>query len=43
MILLGFYAGLKTQDRVDQKTFNHILLVLLFVTGVTLIVRAVSQ
>lgn len=43
LILLGFYAGLKTQDRVNQKTFNHTLLILLFVTGVTLIVRALSQ
>jgi len=43
MILLGFYAGLKTQERVDQKTFNHTLLELLFVTGVTLVVGAVSQ
>lgn len=42
-ILLGFYAGLKIQDRVNQKTFNRGLLVLLFVIGVTLILRALTQ
>lgn len=41
-ILLGFYAGLKTQDRVNQQTFNHGLLTLLFVIGVTLVVRSLS-
>lgn len=39
-ILAGFYAGLKTQDRVNQKTFNRGLLVLLCVIGVTLVVRS---
>jgi uncharacterized membrane protein YfcA len=39
-ILLGFYLGLKSQDRVNQKTFNRVLQSLLFVVGVTLIVRA---
>jgi len=38
--LMGFYAGLKTQDRVNQKTFNRGLLALLFVIGVTLVVRS---
>ncbi len=38
--LLGFYAGLKTQDWVDQKTFNRGLLTLLFVIGVILLVRS---
>ena len=38
--LLGFYLGLKSQDRVNQKTFNGILLSLLFVIGTTLVVRA---
>jgi len=38
--LLGFYLGLKSQDRVNQKTFNRVLLSLLFVIGVTLMVRA---
>lgn len=42
-ILLGFYAGLKTQDRVNQTTFNRGLLILLFVIGATLIVRAFTQ
>ncbi len=38
--LLGFYAGLKTQDRVNQQTFNRGLLALLSVIGVTLVVRS---
>lgn len=40
--LIGFYAGLKTQDRVNQQTFNRGLLALLFVIGVTLVVRSLS-
>ncbi len=39
-ILLGFYAGLKTQDRVNQRTFNRGLLALLFAIGTVLIVRS---
>jgi uncharacterized membrane protein YfcA len=42
-ILLGFYAGLKTQDRINQQNFSRALLTLLFVIGVTLIVRALIQ
>jgi uncharacterized membrane protein YfcA len=42
-VLLGFFAGLKTQDRVNQKTFNRGLLVLLSLIGVILIVRALTQ
>jgi uncharacterized membrane protein YfcA len=38
--LAGFYAGLKTQDRVNQTTFNRALLVLLFAVGVTLVARS---
>ncbi len=38
--LLGFYAGLKTQDRVNQQTFNRGLLALLSVIGVTLVARS---
>lgn len=41
--ILGFYAGLKTQDRINQKTFNRGLLVLLSLVGVILIVRALMQ
>jgi uncharacterized membrane protein YfcA len=41
--LAGFYAGLKTQDRIHQQTFNRGLLILLFVIGVTLLGRAMSQ
>jgi uncharacterized protein len=41
--LIGFYAGLKTQDRIHQQTFNRALLILLFVIGVTLLARAVRQ
>jgi len=39
-ILLSFYAGLKTQDRVNQQTFNRGLLALLSAIGVTLVVRS---
>jgi uncharacterized membrane protein YjfL (UPF0719 family) len=42
-ILLGFYAGLKTQDRINQQNFSRGLLTLLFVIGVTLIIRALMQ
>jgi uncharacterized membrane protein YfcA len=41
--LVGFYAGIKTQDRINQHTFNRALLILLFIIGVTLLVRALSQ
>jgi uncharacterized membrane protein YfcA len=41
--LLGFYFGLKTQDRVNQQTFNRGLLVLLFTIGIILIGRALMQ
>lgn len=40
--LLGFYAGLKAQDRVNQRTFNRGLLALLFVIGITLVVRSLK-
>jgi len=43
LALLGFYAGLKTQDRVNQQTFNKALRILLFVVGVILIARALTQ
>lgn len=42
LCLIGFYAGLKTQDRVNQRTFNRGLLVLLFLIGVMLVVRSLS-
>jgi uncharacterized membrane protein YfcA len=42
-VLLGFYGGLKTQDRVNQHTFNRGLLILLFIIGVTLVLRALTQ
>ena len=42
-ILLGFYLGLKTQDRVNQRTFNRGLLALLSVMGLVLIVRAFTS
>lgn len=41
--LAGFYAGIKAQDRVNQKNFNRGLLVLLSLIGVILILRAVTQ
>ncbi len=42
-VLMGFYAGLKTQDRINQHNFNRGLLTLLFVVGLTLILRALTQ
>jgi len=39
-VLVSFYLGLKTHDRVDQATFNRLILVLLSVIGVSLIYRA---
>jgi uncharacterized membrane protein YfcA len=42
-VLAGFYAGIKTQDRINQQTFNRALLFLLFVIGVTLLARALTQ
>lgn len=42
-VLLGFHAGLKIQDRINQHNFNRALLMLLFVIGMTLIVRALTQ
>lgn len=41
--LMGFFAGIKTQDRVNQKTFNRGLLVLLTLIGIILIARALTQ
>jgi uncharacterized membrane protein YfcA len=42
-VLAGFYAGLKTQDRINQQTFNRALLILLFFIGVTLLARALTS
>lgn len=42
-VFLGFRAGLKIQDRINQHNFNRGLLILLFVIGMTLIVRALTQ
>jgi uncharacterized membrane protein YfcA len=42
LVLIGFYAGLKTQDRVNQQTFNRGLLALLFVIGIVLVVRSLT-
>ena len=41
--LAGFFAGIKAQDRVNQKTFNRGLLVLLTLVGAILILRALTQ
>jgi uncharacterized membrane protein YfcA len=41
--LVGFYAGIKAQDRIDQKNFNRGLRALLAFDGVILIIRAVTQ
>ena len=43
LVLLGFYAGLKTQDRVNQQTFNNTLRILLLLIGVILVARALTQ
>jgi hypothetical protein len=42
-VLLGFYGGLKTQDRINQQNFSRGLVFLLLVIGVTLLVRALTQ
>jgi uncharacterized membrane protein YjfL (UPF0719 family) len=41
--LVGFYAGMKAQDRVNQRNFNRGLLILLSVVGFVLVVRALTQ
>lgn len=41
--LAGFYAGMRAQDRVNQRNFNRGLLVLLSVIGVILLLRALTQ
>jgi uncharacterized membrane protein YfcA len=42
-VLAGFYAGIKTQDRINQQTFNRALLILLSIIGITLLARALAQ
>ena len=42
-VLLGFYGGLKIQDRINQQTFSRGLMTLLFVIGLTLVLRALTQ
>jgi hypothetical protein len=42
-VLLGFYGGLKTQDRVNHQTFSRCLMILLFVIGLILVLRALTQ
>jgi uncharacterized membrane protein YfcA len=42
-IFAGFYAGIKAQDRINQQTFNRGLLSLLFVIGLLLVGRALTQ
>jgi uncharacterized membrane protein YfcA len=43
LTLAGFYAGIKVQDRVNQRVFNRGLIILLFAIGLILIVRALTQ
>jgi len=43
LVLVGFSAGLKLQDRVNQQTFNRGLLILLFAIGIILTGRALTQ
>jgi len=40
ILCAGFYAGLKTQDWINQRAFNRGLLAVLFVIGATLVWRA---
>jgi len=42
-VLLGFYSGLKIQDRINQQTFSRGLLTLLLVIGLALVLRALTQ
>lgn len=42
-VLIGFYGGLKTQDRINQQTFSRGLVILLFVIGLILVLRALTQ
>jgi uncharacterized membrane protein YfcA len=41
--LAGFFAGIRAQDRVNQRNFNRGLLVLLSGIGVTLLLRAIIR
>jgi len=43
LTLLGFYAGLKIQDFVNQWTFSRGLLAMLLLIGIVLIARALAQ
>ena len=38
--LVGFYAGLRIQDRLDQRRFNRAVLVFLGATGLWLVIRS---
>ena len=38
--LVGFYAGLRVQDRLDQRRFNRAVLVFLAATGLWLVYRS---
>lgn len=40
--LAGFRLGLAIQDRLDQRTFNRVVLVILGLLGVGLVIRAVT-
>ena len=42
-VLIGFYGGLKTQDRINQQNFGRGLILFLFLIGATLVIRAVAQ
>jgi len=41
--LLGFYGGLKIQDHINQQNFSRGLIFLLFLIGVILVFRALTQ
>jgi uncharacterized membrane protein YfcA len=42
-VLLGFYGGLKIQDHINQQNFSRGLIFLLFLIGVILVFRALTQ
>ena len=41
-VLVSFYLGLRTQDRIRQQTFSRAILALLMLSGVTLIYRVLG-
>lgn len=40
MALIGFWLGLRVQDRLDQRTFNRVVLAILFLLGAWIVARS---